>query len=236
MNRKPTVVGLAIAIAALSWVPLRAQDRSPPWPSAPREGGGSGGLPVSPFFEGWYENPDGTFTLSFGFFNRNTEEVLTLPVGPDNFIVPAEYDGVQPTLLTPGRETGVFTVTVPPDFARNGRRVVWTLRSFDTSPHSVPGKVSVDAYQLHHVPMAMGSLQPVLKLNRDGPELWGPMTIVGDPRTVPAWSEGRNRVGSIENSLPLAASLEVPLTLTVWVSDRLASDAERDPVGGGVTW
>jgi hypothetical protein len=29
------------------------------------------GEPVAPFFEGWYRSPDGTFTLSFGFFNLN---------------------------------------------------------------------------------------------------------------------------------------------------------------------
>ena len=25
-------------------------------------------------FEGWYENPDGTFTMLVGYFNRNQEE------------------------------------------------------------------------------------------------------------------------------------------------------------------
>ena len=32
----------------------------------------SGG-PVVPIFEGWYPNPDGTYELSFGYFNVNTE-------------------------------------------------------------------------------------------------------------------------------------------------------------------
>ena len=237
VKSRVAVEGLTIVLVALSWVPLGAQDGRPPWPAAPRERGViSEGLPMSPFFEGWYENPDGTYTLSFGYFNRNTEEALNLPVGPDNFIAPADYDGVQPTLFTPGRQTGVFTVIVPEDFARNGGRVMWTLRSHGTSPHSVPGKVGVEAYRLHYEPMAMGSFPPMLKLHRDGPELWGPMTIAGDARTVSAWSEGRNTVGSVGNPLPFTASVGTPLTLTVWVTDRLAPDAERDPVRGGATW
>ncbi|SVE22695.1 uncharacterized protein METZ01_LOCUS475549, partial [marine metagenome] len=36
----------------------------------------SKGQTVTPSFEGWYQNPDGSYTLSFGYFNRNTEEVV----------------------------------------------------------------------------------------------------------------------------------------------------------------
>ncbi len=236
MDSRSTVLGLTVGIVVLTSVSMLAQPPNRRWPSAPRDRGGvASGLPVSPFFEGWYENPDGTFTLSFGHFNRNTEETLTLPPGPDNFITPAEYDGVQPTMFAPGRGTGVFTVTVPSSFDRNDR-VVWTLRNADGSVHSVPGKIGIEAYQLHHAPMAMGSLPALLKLNPDGPELWGPMTIVGDPRAESAWPGGLNQVGSIGNPLPVTASVGTPLTLTVWVRDRLAPDAEREPVAGGATW
>ena len=42
------------------------------------------GQSVSPSFEGWYANPDGTRSLVFGYFNRNYEERLDIPVGPSN--------------------------------------------------------------------------------------------------------------------------------------------------------
>ena len=34
----------------------------------------SKGQSVSPSFEGWYPNADGSFSLVFGYFNRNYEE------------------------------------------------------------------------------------------------------------------------------------------------------------------
>ena len=34
-----------------------------------------------PFFDGWYDNPDGTYELVFGYYNVNTEEVLDIPIG-----------------------------------------------------------------------------------------------------------------------------------------------------------
>ena len=37
---------------------------------------------VSPAYEGWFPNEDGTFTLYFGYFNSNWEEEFDLPVGP----------------------------------------------------------------------------------------------------------------------------------------------------------
>ena len=218
MWRTWPVAGLAAALIVCGVAPLAAQppiDRS--WPSAPRERGGVGtGLTVSPFFEGWYENPDGSYTLSFGFFNRNTEEVLHIPQGPANFIEPAEYDGRQPTLFAPRRDTGIFTVTIPGDYARDDGRVVWTLHTpGHDEPHSVPGRAGVEAYRLHYIPMAMGSLPPMLKLQEDGPELWGPMTLAGDAREASTWASGQNPPGSVTNPLRMTATVGTPLALTV---------------------
>jgi hypothetical protein len=113
---------------------------------------------------------------------------------------------------------------------------VWTLRSDGSTPHSVPGRVGVEAYRLYPGPMAMGSFAPVLKLTEDGPELWGPMTVAGDARERSTWVGGRGPTGSVENPLDLAATVGEPLALTVWVADRLAPGAEREPVQAGATW
>src|SRR5262245_59006840 len=59
------------------------------------------GQDVSPAFEGWRNNPDGTIDLMFGYFNRNQEQELDVPVGPDNNIEPGGPDQGQPTHFYP---------------------------------------------------------------------------------------------------------------------------------------
>jgi hypothetical protein len=87
----------------------------------------SRGQNVVPVFEGWVANPDGTFSLLFGSFNRNWEENVFIPVGPDNRIEPGGPDRGQPTVFTPRRDRNLFEVVVPKDFGN--KEVVWTLTS-----------------------------------------------------------------------------------------------------------
>src|SRR5450432_442328 len=77
------------------------------------------GQTANPAFEGWYKNADGTFSLSFGYFNRNESEILSIPVGPDNFISQGDANQGQPTYFYPRRHWGVFAVKVPADFGEN---------------------------------------------------------------------------------------------------------------------
>ncbi len=228
-GRRLALGGVLAASFVLGVSGLEAQRTFPGAPEAPT------GRPVTPFFEGWYANPDGTYTVSFGYFNRSEDEVLFLPVGPDNSIEPAEFDGPQPSVFLTRRQVGVFTVTVPGDFAEGGGRVVWTLRNRGVV-HSVPGRIGVDAYELHYRPMAMGSLPPLLKLSEDGPELWGVVTNDGDPRESFSGLDGVPPPGSVVNPLRMSAAAGESVDLEVWVSDRLQPGAEREPVEGGVTW
>ena len=46
------------------------------------------GQSIAPAYEGWERNDDGSFDLVFGYMNRNWEEVIDVPVGPDNSIEP----------------------------------------------------------------------------------------------------------------------------------------------------
>ena len=74
------------------------------------------GQSVTPAFEGWFANADGTYSILFGYFNRNMKQELDIPIGPDNKIEPAGPDQGQPTHFMTRRQWGVFTVTVPKDF------------------------------------------------------------------------------------------------------------------------
>lgn len=74
------------------------------------------GQNVQPIFEGWLKNPDGTHSLVFGYLNRNWEEVLDIPVGPNNRCEPAPIDCGQPTRFFTRRQRFVFKVAVPKDW------------------------------------------------------------------------------------------------------------------------
>jgi hypothetical protein len=45
---------------------------------------------VSPAFEGWWENEDGSYKLFFGYMNSNWEQEFNIPVGPDNYFTLSE--------------------------------------------------------------------------------------------------------------------------------------------------
>jgi hypothetical protein len=83
------------------------------------------GQDISPAFEGWEQNADGSYNLLFGYMNRNWEQELEIPIGPDNNIEPGGPDQSQPTHFLPRRNRFVFKVRVPNDFG--DRELVWSL-------------------------------------------------------------------------------------------------------------
>ena len=159
------------------------------------------GQPVIPLFDGWYSNPDGSHGLCFGYFNLNFEEVLDIPLGPDNFIEPARYDGNQPTHFMPvpssvdglaRRYYCVLNVTLPP--GSESERVVWTLR-WDDETYSVPGHITAEDYAIEEPDQpGRSSVSPLVRFlepagpegrGRDGDLVAGPFTTgVGDPLSI----------------------------------------------------
>lgn len=191
-----------LVVAAGQPSPARAQGvpgDSPLHQSALRPSGQN----VIPIYDGWFENPDQSYTFCFGYFNLNTEEAVDVPLGPGNRLEPARYDGAQPThfdpvpdpeLTSPYRHHWcVFTVTVPEDFGSGD--VVWTLAT-QGDTLTVPASL-IPAYVLDE-PASPGryAVAPFLRLEED---------------TEPA--RGRQGVWSA----PRRASVGEPLELTVWV-------------------
>lgn len=204
-------VGIAVAaIATASASPVVAQS-----PLTPAKASGQS---VTPAFEGWYKNPDGTYSISFGYYNRNTEEALELPVGPNNNIFPGDANQGQPTRFEPRRHWGVFAVRVPADFG--DKKVVWTLKNRGET-FSIPGSLhpnwEIDALQGE---AGSGNTPPVLKFDPAGPAGGGPGGIVAGPLTT---TVGR------------------PLTITVWPTDdgKAVGSISRSGRGGAaptLTW
>ncbi|PWT98727.1 MAG: hypothetical protein C5B51_28695 [Terriglobia bacterium] len=148
------------------------------------------GQNVVPVFEGWLRNTDGSFTMVFGYFNRNFKEELVIPAGPDNKIEPGEADRGQPTYFLPRRQPWVFRVPVPKDWGQ--KELVWTLTSHGRTEKAYAQLLPVEEIT-ERIIMTRGNLNP------------------GD--------DDPNKPPSITIAPPGAASLTSPLTLTALVTD-----------------
>src|SRR6202162_149693 len=87
--------------------------------SVPREPTHEPGANVTGAFEGWFKNPDGSFNLLLGYFNRNTKQDLDVPIGPNNRIEPGGPDRGQPAHFLARRQWGMVVIKVPADFGSN---------------------------------------------------------------------------------------------------------------------
>lgn len=83
------------------------------------------GQGVSPVYEGYDTNPDGSFNMWFGYMNRNYEEEPDIPIGAENAFQPGPVDRGQPTHFAIRRHKDIFSVRVPKDFGE--QKLVWTL-------------------------------------------------------------------------------------------------------------
>ncbi len=153
------------------------------------------GQTVTPAYEGWYEDDDGMIAYSFGYYNRNTEEVLEIPVGPANRIIgtpDGNPDQGQPTSFAVERHWGVFTVKVPADY---DGEIVWHLENQGKTFH-VPANPNTDYVIDAIVGDAGGNFPPQVRFSDDGTWGHGPTGTtegpvdarVGRPLTVNAYA------------------------------------------------
>ena len=185
------------------------------------------GQTVTPAFEGWYRNPDGTFSLSFGYFNRNFEQVIEIPVGPDNFISPGDTDRGQPSRFEARRHWGVFAVRVPADFGEG--EIVWTL-NVGGETFAIPGSLDplwqIDALEGE---AGSGNTPPVIRFVAGGASGAGPAGImsppltakVGQSLTLEVWATDDARASA---SVVTAGRSDVPVRLA-WFEHRGPGDA-----------
>jgi hypothetical protein len=92
------------------------------------------GQGIAPVYEGFNVNPDGSYNLWFGYLNRNYEEELDIPVGPNNSFEPGGDRG-QPTHFMLRRHKDVFSVVVPKDFG--DQKLTWTLKAHEQTQQVV---------------------------------------------------------------------------------------------------
>src|SRR5689334_24388221 len=151
------------------------------------------GQSVTPAFEGWFANPDGTYSILYGYFNRNMKEELDIPIGPENRIEPGGPDQGQPTHFLTRRQWGVFTVTVPKDFGT--KKLTWTLTANGMTT-VVPASLDL-LWEINPFKDATANTPPFIGFAATGPFVQGPRG----------------------QSISVTSTVGSPFPLTVWVAD-----------------
>jgi hypothetical protein len=184
-TRKLVLRALVIVISAFA-VDVRAQTPSSPT-KLPTELSNirfNSGQSVVPYFEGWIRNPDGTFDLVFGYFNRNWEQELAIPAGPDNTVELGGPDSGQPTYFLPRRQRFVFRVRVPREFGK--KEVVWSITANGRTEHAF-GSLIREQEITERVVMTNGGYNPGLTDPNKPPSVTiAPIqsAVVGSPVTL----------------------------------------------------
>jgi hypothetical protein len=149
-----------------------------------------GGQGVSPVYEGWYRDGDFLY-LSYGYLNLNKQQVVSVPVGPDNKVEPEGPDSGQPTTFLLGRQWGVFSVRVPKELERRVKAekgaFTWTL-TVNGQTFSIPANLNPQ-YNINALEdQAIGNKPPTVRFAADGPVAVGPYgmrtertAVVGQP-------------------------------------------------------
>ena len=153
------------------------------------------GQNLQPVYEGWSRNPDGSYFMWFGYLNRNFEERLNIPVGPNNGFGPVNEDMGQPEYFLPRRKEFVFKVKLPADWPKD-KDLVWTVTAHGSTLK------------------AFGSLWPVWEIDEH--------TISANRmrRTAVDFDEPGNEPPSIISASPdQTIAVGTPVTLTLNVTD-----------------
>ena len=112
--------------------PRGANAQGNPEPNSFKFNSGQG---LQPIFEGWAKNPDGSFSMYFGYFNRNFAETLVVGVGAENKIEPGAPDRGQPTVFGTRIHRKEFSVTVPKDWGK--KELIWSVTVRGTTERAV---------------------------------------------------------------------------------------------------
>jgi hypothetical protein len=198
------MAGYRVAVAVMAtvmgvgaWVGVgRGQQQTPSNPQLPGAPIGARGEAIYPAFEAWGPHKDGQNVIMIGYYNRNKDQALDIPVGPNNRIEPGGPDMGQPTHFEPGRHYGVFSVPVPKDFGN--KKYTWTIVA-NGQTASVQFSTNPPYWANFFLNPSTGNTPPVIRFSATGKELSGPP------------------VGIAET---MSATVGQPLALNLFVSDK----------------
>jgi hypothetical protein len=196
-----TAVSLSFGLAVMYVIAAGAQQAPPK--VLPLEPLRERGTSITPAFEGWYENKDGSFSMLLGYYNRNTKEPLDIPIGPNNRVEPGGPDQGQPTHFEVGRQWGVFVVKVPKDFGT--KAITWTIVA-NGETQSIPFTLNKGYPISPYEELGMHNKPPVLAFSDGGPKFTGPPMataatltgVVNQPVPISVWVEDPKSPNEVE--------------------------------------
>lgn len=160
------------------------------------------GASITGAFEGWFpsETDKDARTFLVGYFNRNTQEELDVPIGPNNRIEPGGPDMGQPTHFLPGRRYGMFSIPVPRNFTPQDK-YTWTI--FANGQYTtIPLRLNPDYVISPFSEIAVGNTPPIIRFEENGTPIQGPIAMLAH---APART----------------TSVSKPLTITLWITDDM---------------
>jgi hypothetical protein len=191
-------------------------------PIEPAKQSGTG---VTPSYEGWFDNADGSHNFLVGYLNRNRSLEVDVPIGPNNRIEPGGPDLGQPTHFLPGRQTGTFLVTVPKNFSPQ-QRLTWTI-TINGQTNAIPLRLNPDYNISPLKDSAVANTPPLIRFAEGGPSIQGPLsalataavrkTSLAVPLELPVWAEDDAKYTN-NSSAPMRGS-RPPVTL-LWAKYR----------------
>jgi hypothetical protein len=191
MKSAAHVVGAIVVSALAAGVMVSARQI----PIEPAKQSGTG---ITPSYEGWFDNADGTHNFLVGYLNRNRSLEVDVPIGPNNRIEPGGPDLGQPTHFLAGRQTGTFIITVPKAFTAQ-QRLTWTL-TVNGQTNAIPLRL-IPEYNVSPLKdSSVANTPPTLRFAESGPSTQGPLS-------------------ALANAATRKASVSTPLELSVWTDD-----------------
>ncbi len=145
---------------------------------------------ITPAYEGWFNAPDGSQNFLFGYYNRNSKQIIDIPVGPNNNVQPGGPDLGQPTHFLTGRQWGLFVIPAPKGYTLQDKPFVWSITANGKQiqiPTDFKPEFNVDVLNdaEHNTP-------PVVKFDMKGQTVQGPINTsfdetatVGKPMDLP---------------------------------------------------
>ena len=219
MKRVARLSAAVLLSAIASGVLLSAQLQLP---AEPPKQFGSG---VTGSFEGWYDNADGTHSFLVGYLNRNRGKAVDIAIGPNNRLEPGGPDMGQPTHFLPGRQIGIFIVTVPKAFTAQ-QKLTWTL-TLNGQTNVIPLRLHTDynvsPFKIEHGG-PLGNTPPVIRFDERGETIQGPIAMVS------------------KAAMTRTTSVATPLPLTLWAEDDAKYSSgtnapmRNPPVPVSLTW